>query len=378
MFFSAFEPSGDDLGAAVIAALARARPALRISAVGGPGMRRAGATIVEPTGENPVMGLPGVSTIVEHAELNDRVAGWLAQNPVDLHVPVDSPAANFPLCALTRRAGAKVVHVVAPQMWAWGSWRVGKLRRRTDLVLCLLPFEPAWFRARGVPAEFIGHPMFDSPLPPGRDLGPGEPKIALLPGSRSKEFRRVFPLQLEMLAALRREHPGLRAVLAAVHERGLAECRDVAARCGGWPEVLNAVVGEVDAALAWADMTIACSGTVTLRALRHRTPMVVVYRTSDAAYRLLGRRLLKTPFRALPNLAAGGRIVPEFVPLVGSAVPAITAAAELAASPSARAAQAEELDRVAHRFETHRAAEDAAAHLLTVLDAPPREGSGRP
>ena len=89
-------------------------------ALGGPKMEAAGATIIERTGENPVMGLPGLRTIIEHAELNDRIEGWLSEHPIDLHVPVDSPAANFPVCKLTKRAGAGVVHVVAPQLWAWG------------------------------------------------------------------------------------------------------------------------------------------------------------------------------------------------------------------------------------------------------------------
>ena len=365
---TAFEPSGDDLGAAVIAALKARRPGTRVYAVGGPGMEAAGATMIERTGEHAEMGLPGLGTIVDHMELNDRVDAWLATHPIDLHVPIDSPAANFPICALTKPRGAKVVHVVAPQMWAWGSWRVRKLRRLTDLVLCLLPFEPAWFRTRGVPAEFIGHPMFDAPLPPPRDLGAGAPKIAVLPGSRPREFDRVLPLQLEVLRHLRAEHPGLRAVLAAVSEGSLEHCRRVAAACGGWPDSLSAEVGDVDAVLSWADLALACSGTVTLRTLRHRTSMVVMYRVDPIGWNLIGKWLLNNSFRALPNLAAQRAIVPEYVPLEGPAAPVIAAAERLLSDPAAMDAQRSDLDAVAQSFEQHRAAEDAAAHLCAVLD----------
>ena len=367
VFFTAFEPSADDLGAAVITAFKARRPDARVYALGGPKMEAAGATLVERTGENPVMGLPGIETIVEHAELNDRVEGWLADHPIDLHVPVDSPAANFPVCKLTKRAGAKIVHVVAPQLWAWGPWRVRKLRRLTDLVLCLLPFEPAWFAARGVPAEFIGHPMYDHPLAPAPEKV-GDPAVGVLPGSRSREFQRVFPLQLEMLRAVSAHRPGLRARLAAISERALEEMRGVAAAHGGWPANLEPVVGDVDGVIAGSDLVLACSGTVSLRVARHRTPMVVVYRVEPVGYALLGKRLVSAHDRALPNLAAGRRVVPEFIPLEGPAQPAIAAAEALLADPEHRRAQAAELDRVARMFEGRKAAEEAAKRLAEVCD----------
>jgi lipid-A-disaccharide synthase len=366
VFFSAFEPSGDDLAAAVIRALLAQRPDLNIIAVGGPKMREAGADVLEVTTENPVMGLPGLSTIIEHMELNERIAALLAERPIDLHVPTDSPAANFPVCRITRDTGAKIVHVVAPQMWAWGGWRVRKLRRLTDLVLCLLPFEPAWFGARGVPAEFIGHPMFDDPLD---ENGAADPNtVALLPGSRSKEFQRVFPLQLEILAALRRSRPELKAVIAAVSEGAEREMRDVAARTLGWPENTDTIVADVDAAIARAGFVVACSGTVSLRVARHRRPMIVVYRVEPIGYALLGKRLISSEHRALPNLAAGRSIVPEFIPLEGPAAPAIDAAQYLLDSPDARIQQIQDLDEVARRFESRTAANAAAARIAGFLD----------
>jgi lipid-A-disaccharide synthase len=110
------------------------------------------------------MGIPGLGKVLEHLKINRAVKRWLQTHPVALHVPVDSPAANFPICKIAKKSGARVVHLVAPQVWAWAEWRVNKLRRLTDLVLCLLPFEEQWFAMRGVKARFVGHPLFDEPL----------------------------------------------------------------------------------------------------------------------------------------------------------------------------------------------------------------------
>ena len=164
LLFTAFEPSGDDHAAAVVAELRRRHPDLPIYGWGGPKMERAGATIIERTGHDAVMGMPGLAKILEHKRINGRIRRWLDQNPVAVHIPVDSPAANFPICKMTKARGIRVVHLVAPQIWAWGPWRIKKLRRLTDLVLCLLPCEEAWFLTRGVRAKFIGHPLFDHPL----------------------------------------------------------------------------------------------------------------------------------------------------------------------------------------------------------------------
>ena len=135
LLFTAFEPSGDDHAAGVIAELRRRHPSLEIFAWGGPKMERAGATIVERTGDDAVMGMPGFAKIREHQRINARIADWLDKNPVSAHIPVDSPAANFPICELSKARGIKVVHLVAPQIWAWGRWRIHKLRRMTEFCL---------------------------------------------------------------------------------------------------------------------------------------------------------------------------------------------------------------------------------------------------
>ena len=158
ILFTAFEPSGDALAAPIIERLIARAPGVKIYAWGGPLMEKAGATVVEQTVSNAAMGLGAIKRIRAVRKYQGQIRRWLKQYRVIAHVPVDSPAANFPICAMTRKAGSKVVHLGCPQLWAWGSWRAGKLRKRTDLVLCLLPHEPTWLNERDINGRFIGHP----------------------------------------------------------------------------------------------------------------------------------------------------------------------------------------------------------------------------
>ena len=129
-----------------------------------------------------------------HRQRVARMRQWLSTHAIDALVPVDSPAANWAMCKLTRslHPKAKIIHLAAPQIWAWARWRIRKLRRLTDHVLCLLPFEPKWFGDRGVPCSFVGHPLYQMTTPPAAPASPlassqattllSAPRLALLPG----------------------------------------------------------------------------------------------------------------------------------------------------------------------------------------------------
>jgi len=161
---TAFEPSGDAHAAPVIAEIRRRAPQVQVVAWGGPKMEAAGATIIERSADDGAMGLSALSRVGAVRAHQAAIARWASAHRVNVHVPVDSPAANFPVALRMKARGVRVCHLVAPQLWAWAPWRLGKLRRCTDGVLCLLPFEEAWFRSRGVPARFIGHPVLNRPV----------------------------------------------------------------------------------------------------------------------------------------------------------------------------------------------------------------------
>jgi lipid-A-disaccharide synthase len=367
LLFTAFEPSGDDHASAVIGELRRRHPDLVMYAWGGPKMERAGATVVERTGDDAVMGMPGISKIIEHKKINQRIDTWLGANRVTLHIPVDSPAANGPICEIAKRHGVKVVHLVAPQIWAWGRWRIHKLRRITDMVLCMLPFEPVFFERRRVPARFIGHFLFDKPVD-GAELdrrasvfGDGEPRIAMMPGSRPDELKRNFPLLLDTYRALKKRHPGAVGVVAATSDRVAANLKAMAEEThAGWPESLRMVVQDTDAVVRWCHIALVKSGTVTLQVARQGKPMVVFYKKSNPLFFLLARAVMSTRVFSLPNVLARRRIVPEFVPHFGGPGPIVRAAHELLTRPEKAAKQRADIEAVLAQFRSITASKAAA------------------
>jgi lipid-A-disaccharide synthase len=380
LLFTAFEPSGDDHASVVIAELRRRNPDVPIYAWGGRGMEAAGAIVVERTGEDAVMGVPGLAKIIEHRRINKRIGRWMAENPIALHIPVDSPAANFPICALAKRHGIKVMHLVAPQLWAWGPWRIRKLRRLTSCVLCLLPFEEEWFLSRGVKARFIGHPLFDEPLDEAalderaREVGlDGEPKIAIMPGSRPGELA-SFPILLDMFRRLRHDFPDTVGLVAATRPEVADRLREVAGAHGGWPEGLDIASGETDAVIRWCDYAVVVSGTVTLQVARQRKPMITFYRPNRLMYHLLARWLVSTRFYTLPNLIANKKIVPELIPHFGDGEELALQVIRLMRRPGYAEDQSEELGKVVERFsglQAGVAAADAIEESLGSAGGPP-------
>jgi lipid-A-disaccharide synthase len=374
VLFTAFEPSGDDHASAVIAELRARCPALPIYAWGGPKMAAAGAMLVERTGDDAVMGMPGLQKIREHSRINERVQAWMREHRPLVHVPVDSPAANFPICKMAKKLGIKVVHLVAPQIWAWGRWRIGKLRRRTDLVLCLLPFEERFFQKRNVPARFIGHPLFDA-MPGEAELDlkasrypSGSPKLALMPGSRPSELEKSFPVQLAAFRELRKRYPSLAGVVAATTPRVEAQLKERASGLGGWPEGLHIASGDTDGIIRWCDVALVKSGTITLQIARQIRPMVAFYRSNPVPYYLVGKWVVSTKYFTLPNVLAHREVVPEFVPHFGGHEPLVEAVRRLIDDPPTMESQREELRRIVDQFKGRNAASAAAQAIAEMAE----------
>lgn len=399
VLFTAFEPSGDALAAGLIAEIKRRRPEIKIFALGGPKMAAAGAELIETTTEHAVMLAGAIGQVMEHRGRLKRLKLWLREHPIAAHVPTDSPAANWSICKLVRklRPEAKIVHLAAPQVWAWASWRIHKLRRLTDHVLCLLPFEEKWFGERNVPATFVGHPIFDpqsAPIPQAIDFPSGDsaPKIAVLPGSRRAEIDAnsgTIQATLEechwklggkgFWAPKEKEaHPdeGVRVAVAAYDQKIADRIQYLWA--DGDPVTdfgapLRLMIGQADQVIEWADVVLVVSGTATLQVAAHRKPMVVLYNVSRWSWNLIGRWIVGTRTFALPNLiseATGqGRAVPEFVPHFGSMVPVVKELERLLKDPAARAAQREALDRVCAPFEGVSFRGRAADRFLEILGA---------
>jgi lipid-A-disaccharide synthase len=373
LLFSSFEPSGDALAADTISGLLRHQPNLKVYALGGPKMQAAGAELLEHTTQHGSMFLEALVQVWSHHRRLGRLRKWLQKHPICGLVAVDSPAANWSICRAVRRTqpAAKIVHLVAPQLWAWAPWRVRRLRKLTDHVLCLLPFEQPWLAARGVKASFVGHPAYDSasrsPEPMPRELPQGHPRLALLPGSRKGEVRRNWPTMIEAFGRLAGKHPKLHGVAAALDERTEAMLREAP---GEWPARLTVLTGRTDAVLDWCDLALVASGTVTLQLAARLKPMVVMYNMSRFAAQV-GVRLVRTDTYILPNLisqwAGLGRAVPELVPHHGQVEPVVRQLDTLLSSEDAADRQREVLAAIAVRFDDRRFTEEAPRQLLEEL-----------
>jgi lipid-A-disaccharide synthase len=386
ILFTAFEPSGDEHAAPVIEELRRLLPDTPIHAFGGPRMAEAGAQLIEQTCARGTMGASSLGEIGRQMKLRRRLRAWLDDHRVAVHVATDSPAANWAFCKIVRRRWgkpadgrrSKTVHLVAPQVWAWATWRVGKLRRHSDLVLCLLPFEPAWFAKQGVGARFVGHPVFDDPLDEdamnwdGMHLPGGHPRIALLPGSRPGEIKSNWPDMVEVMRRLTANHKDAQAAVVAVHQRAAERLREYAP---DWPDNIKLVQGHLNPVLHWADVVLAASGTVTLHVARHCKPMAIVYRINRLSWSLVGRWVVNARTFALPNLIAANRVDPdpadhvvrEFIPFWGDVQPVVDEMHSLITNEDKRAAQVAELRKIAGRFEHRNAGREAAEAIVQLM-----------
>jgi len=309
------------------------------------------------TADDGVMGLAGVSKVLQVKALHDEIVAWSRRNPVAVHMPVDSPSANFPLSARLKPMGARIVNLVAPQLWAWAPWRIRKVRRISDILLCLLPFEEDWFRSRGVVAKYVGHPVLSHALDEMRiereaaALPTGAPRIVLLPGSRSSEVRANGRLLADAFAGVRTRLPGALAVVVASNE---ANARNFLLAIGGeLPAGISMFVagqgGTIEGAIRWSDLALAVSGTVSLDCTRQGKPMIGVYRTSRLE--ALGAKLvIRARHLLLPNIIAGRRIVPEFVPFAGRAGQITDCALAMLENPERLARTSADLRVVAASF----------------------------
>lgn len=315
------EASGDNLGAALIEALRARLPDARFVGVAGPRMRAAGCEAIADSHELAVMGL---AEVLRHLPrllaLRRRVTERLVTARPSVFIGIDAPEFNLGLAAKLKAQGIRTVQYVSPQVWAWRQGRVKGIGAACDRILCLLPFEPAFYAAHGVEARFVGHPLADQfPLQPDRaaaraalGLGADERVVAVLPGSRQGEVARLAAPFAGAAAWLASHRPGIRFVAPMVSAAVRARFEDAwAAVAPGVPVQL--LDGRAREALAAADVVLVASGTATLETLLSKRPMVVAYRLSGLTAFLLRRLgLVKVRHFSQPNLLAGREVVPEF------------------------------------------------------------------
>jgi lipid-A-disaccharide synthase len=309
LFLIAGEPSGDRLGAALMAGLKTLSPDITFAGVGGPMMQAEGLVSQFPMAELSVMGIAEVLPKYLHLKRRIRESA-AAVGAADALVTIDSPDFCFRVAKLVKAAhpAMKTIHYVAPSVWAWRPGRAAKMAGFIDHVLALLPFEPPYMTAHGMTCDFVGHPVVAEPVatPQPQD----SPLILTLPGSRASEITRLIPIFGAVLARVKAAHPTARVALPTVPHLA-ARVRDLTR---GWP-IAPLVIEDADQkrqSFADATVALAASGTVSLELAANRCPMVIAYRMNPVSFWLMRRAALIDTV-TLVNLVSDTRVIPEFL-----------------------------------------------------------------
>lgn len=288
IFFSAGEPSGDLHAANLIRALRERRPDIECVGYGGPHMAEAGCQVHFDLTALAVMWIFHVLlNIVTFFRLIGRASTYFRHHRPDAVVLIDYPGFNWWIASRAKAAGIPVFYYAPPQIWAWARWRISKMRRYVDHVLCALPFEQTWFSERGCKATFVGHPFFDEVRRQQFDRAflasqrAGGPIVTILPGSRTQEVAHNLRSLLEAAAHVRREVPGVRFRIASFKPHQAEMAREMLKEMNFDAEVH---VGRTPELMRLATCTMAVSGSVSLELLYHRKPTVILYRISPFAY----------------------------------------------------------------------------------------------
>ena len=316
------EASGDQHGAKLIAAMQKKNPALFYCGIGGAAMKQAGVRILVDASELTVVGITEV-----FAKLPAILRGMRAMKRLlnslrpDLLILIDFPDFNLHIASAAKKLGIPVLYYISPQIWAWRRGRVKRIARCVDRMAVILPFEEQFYAENDVDATFVGHPLLDGPMPAADQVlaagGQGPTTIGLMPGSRDTEITRHLPV---MLASARILKDRLKHVTFIVSHAPSVAREQIEMIIDGHPSrmAVEIVSDGVETVFKRSDLVVAASGTVTLQAAIHGTPLVIMYKVSPVSF-LLGRALVRVSHIGLVNLVAGKELAPEFVQGAASA-----------------------------------------------------------
>lgn len=379
VFISAAEPSADQHGADLIRAARSMRSDLRFVGVAGPKMIAAGCESIFDMTSHASMLLGAIRVAGRAAKMMTTAGRYLRMYPFAAAVVIDSPTLHLPLAARAQAAGVPVMYYIAPQMWAWGAYRIHKLRNRCDRVAVIFPFEEKYFRNQGVDARWVGHPLADQVDAERPDesrvqelRAKGEPLIALLPGSRKHVVESILPDQLEIAGRIAMRFPRARfgisvasPVVAPIVARAMQSVT-LSAKGGG--SRVELFPRDRASLIEAADLVLVASGTTALEVAFRERPMIVMYQSSPLFYNTVGRWMIHTEFLSLPNILAGREIVPEFMPYYRSTEPIARKAIEMLESPSMCDEMIEQLESVVRPLRGPSAAKNAAQILLDITE----------
>ena len=314
------ETSGDLLAADLCKELKRRQIPFSISGIAGPELQQQGVRSLFPMERLSVMGLGEIlKQLPQLLRCRREVTEYFIAHPPDVFIGVDAPEFNLDLEKKLKKHGIRTLHYVSPSVWAWRRWRLKKIAKAIDLMLCLFPFEKCVYEEHDIPVQFVGHPSADEipfstdSLAARKTLGLPESAaiIAILPGSRRNEINYLGELFLKTAQRCYQQNPKLVFVAAMINQEREQQFLQLAKQIT--PDLpLQFVRSQSRQVMAAANVVLLASGTATLEAMLLKKPMVVAYRMSKLSY-WMAKLLIKVDYIALPNLLAKKLLVPEFI-----------------------------------------------------------------
>ena len=316
IYFVAGEASADNHGAALMRSLRELDVYLDFIGRGGPQMRAiAGGQFKNWIDDAAVLGLwevirkYGYFRVQFHETLNE-----VQESKPDAVVLIDYPGFNLRLAHAVRKRSPrqKIIYYISPQVWAWNRGRIKEMARSLDVMLCIFPFEADLYNKSGLRTVFVGHPMIDRLRARKIDIKRDTNLIGLLPGSRLREVRKIFPVMLESLPELQKQNRDMRFEVAAASGELAHEMRKMLDQRAQDQQGIQIKVGETAALMQRAFAGIVASGSATLEAAYFRLPFVLVYKVAWPTY-LAARLVVSVKYLGMPNVLADREVVPEFI-----------------------------------------------------------------
>jgi lipid-A-disaccharide synthase len=350
-------------------------PGVQFFGAGGPQMQKMAASPFLNWTQEAVVGLWDV--LVKYAYFRQRFyemyrqVRWIEPAAV---IFVDYPGFNLRLAAYLRRKGfgGKLIYYISPQVWAWNRGRIPRMAKFLDLMMCIFPFEKSLYEASRLQTEFVGHPMVRE-LDRHRTGAVRDPGlVALLPGSRGREVRRIFPIMLRAAKLLSARDDNMRFEASAASEATQEMMQKIVDKI----KIRNVTIGLRNSydLMQRANAGMVASGTATLESTFYRLPFVLIYKVSWFTY-VPGRMLIRVNYLGMPNILAGREIIPEFIQHEAKPQSIADAVWSLYSNSPARATMLGNMDRVTESLGKEEAARRAAEVVVRELQALPTDES---
>ena len=373
LFLVAGEARGDSRGTEVMLTLRKQAPQVEFFGLGGPQMKQiAGPDFLDWSDRAGVIGF--IDVLKNYGFFKQKLEETFAEvsrlKP-DALILIDYPGFNLRLAAAVRKANPaqRIIYYVSPQVWAWNRGRIPKMARLLDLMLCIFPFEKPLYEKSGLRTEFVGHPMIDSLGAKKTGQPRDETLIALLPGSRRREVKKIFPAMVQAALEILKQRPATRFEAAASSAEMQALMQQILTTLA--PELPCQVLrGGAHDLMQRAWVGLVASGTATMEAAFFRLPHLVVYKAAWLTF-FVGRKLVKVKWLGMANILAGREVVPEFLQENALPVPMAESVLRLAQNGPVREQFLADIDSVIAMLGGPGASQRAAEAILTELRRAP-------